>query len=301
MEKLKKESLGNSNPLSGNAATSTECEGNNTSREDFMGDFLSYEVYRVFGCTIEELSDACWEVIIKSNDYFRETKGGVVSLEETSPTDKWRRDTFGVVPYEVNYAIGYQMFNRDGSKCGTTVYWTSLGGGLLCHGTNAYIKFKSSIKTTPCIKALVTTKRGDKSDYGVVYFGGSQPTIEEKARLIELICKREGISWNISIQPIDIRYTLLGERSRGMSATRFIKALYKGKFTPKEETSKRVISLRYLGKGVTKYHSSTNDNYGVYKVTYDDKSVEYKKLYDSSVCKLVGQPYKMSFDQDTPF
>lgn len=261
-----------------------------------MKDSLTYEVSRVFGCTLEELSDACWEVITKSNDYFRETKGGVVSLERVSPADRWHRNTFGVVSYEVNYAIGYQMFNRDGSKCGTTVYWTSLGGGLLCHGTNAFIKFKTPIKTTPCVKALVTLKKDNESDYGVVYFGGNQPTIEEKARLIELICKREGISWNISIQPTNIRYTLLGERERGMSAKRFIKALYKGKFTPKKETPKRVVSLRYLGKGVTKYHPVTNDNYGVYKVTYADKSVEYKKMYDSSVCKLVGQPFKMPLD-----
>jgi hypothetical protein len=301
MKKFKKESLGNSNSLSGNATTSTECGGNNTLKGNFMEDFLSYEVPRIFGCTIEELSDACWEVITKSNDYFRETKGRVVSLEKVFPTDRWYRYNFGVVPYEVNYAIGYQMFNRDGSECGTTVYWTSLGGGLLCHGTNAYIKFKTPIKTTPCVKAIVTTKKDDEEDYAVVYFGGNQPTIEEKARLIELICKREGISWNVSIQPIDIRYTLLGDRSRGMSATRFIKALYKGRFTPKKETSKRVVSLRYLGKGVTKYHPVANDNYGVYKVTYADKSVEYKKLYDSSVCKLVGQLYRMPVDENTPF
>lgn len=241
---------------------------------------ISQQCKDVFGCHIRVLSDACWEVITKSNDYFGEKKGHVTSIREIDPNDEVWLGTYGVLSYEKNYAIGYTMYNKDGSTCGTTVHWNSLKGGILCHGTNALIPFKTKIKTVPVMLTRFTMGYSD----GIrtterVLFGGTEPTLEEKNDLINLIMeKREIKYWEVELYPTQTKYVLCGQRNRFLSCTKFLRGLLKGRYDTKRKENKKAISLQYLGKGGLEHHYQKDIEVGIYKVTYEDKTVEYKKL-----------------------
>lgn len=241
---------------------------------------ISTECRNIFGCSIHELSDACWKVITKSNDYYGEKKGHVVSIREIDPSDEFWLGTYGVLEYEKNYAIVYRMYNKDGSPCGTTVHWNSLKGGILCHGTNAWIPFKTKIKTTPVILIEFTMGYSDeRQTYERVLFGGTQPTLEEKCDLINLLMKKREIKhYTMSIYHTETRHVLYGQRDRFLPCTKFLRRLLRGKYDTKQKETKKAISLQYLGKGGLEHHYQKDVEVGVYKIVYEDKTVEYKKL-----------------------
>ena len=244
---------------------------------------LEATINQLFGCSKEQLTDACWEVIVKSNDYFGESKGEVVNIGEISWKDNWWCGTYGVVRYERNFVIHFRMYNKDGSPCGTTVHWTSLNGGLLCHGTRTYIPFKTKIKTIPVICVGIEMKAIDKDKqlYELVYFGGTEPDIQSKFALIDLIAKKRGINYlTISFHTEQIEAALYGDRKHHISCTRFLRRLLQGKYDIKDKDIRRVIKTEYLG-------TSVKPNKSVYKITYDDKSVEYTKIRTTSIGELV--------------
>ena len=257
---------------------------------------INTTIKKVFGCSSDELSSACWEVITKSNDYFGESEGYVTSIQEIDWKDRNWWNTYGVVSYEKNYAIGYRMYNRDGTRCCTTVHWTSLRGGLLCHGTNAYVSFKTKIKTCPAIILDITFGSLHKRSYARVLFGGTEPTFEEKVNLIHLLAKKRKLgNWSAELYPTEVRHILYGQRTNFVSCTRFLKALLKGKYDIKTEVVKTVTSLKYLG-------TSVDSGVGVYKVIYEDGSTEYKKMEISNINETVkyGKPLEKHWG-DCPF
>lgn len=254
-----------------------------------MKTMLSIQVKELFGCTVQELSNACWEVITKSNDYFGEQKGEVVSIKEINYNDPMYRNTWGVVQYERTMVIGYRMFNRDGSPCGTEVFWSSLRGGILCHGTDAYIPFRTSIKHTPVmlVKFYIGTSENRKTAH--VAFGGTNPTLEEKNDLINLIMKKRGIRyWDMEHFPTQTKYVLYGQRERFLSCKRFLKNLVKGCYDARKEETKYVTKIEYLGKCGSKFTTITGreEPLAIYKVVYSDGTKEYKKQFIFQVNRL---------------
>lgn len=242
---------------------------------------LEATINQLFGCSKERLTDACWEVIVKSNDYFGEGKGEVVNIEEIDWKNRYWRGTYGVVSYERNFAISFKMYNRDGSSCGTIVHWTSLRGGLLCHGTNAYVSFETKIKTCPAIVLDITFGSLHKKSHASVLFGGTEPTFEEKVNLIHLLAKKRKIGhWIVELRPTEVKPVLYGQRTHFVSCTNFLKALLKGRYDINTEVIKTVISMKYFG-------TSVDPEIGVYKVTYKDGSKEYKKMTISNVNEVV--------------
>lgn len=242
---------------------------------------LEATINQLFGCSKEQLTDACWEVIVKSNDYFGEGKGEVVNIEEVNWKDNWWRGTYGVVSYERNFAISFRMYNHDGSPCSTTVHWTSLRGGLLCHGTNAYVSFETKIKTCPAIVLDITFGSLHNKSYARVLFGGTEPTFEEKINLIHLLAKKRKIGhWIAELYPTEVRHVLYGQRTHFISCTNFLKALLKGRYDIGTKVIKTVTSVKYLG-------TSVDPDMGVYKVTYKDGSTGYKKMTISNVNEIV--------------
>lgn len=251
---------------------------------------ISQQCKDVFGCPIRVLSDACWEVITKSNDYFGKKQGSVISIKEISYNDPMYRNTWGVVLYERTIVIGYKMYNRDGSSCGTQVFWSSLKGGILCHGTDAYIPFRTSIKHTPVmiVRFNIGTSEIRKSEY--VAFGGTNPTLEEKNDLINLIMKKREIKyWNIEHYPTQTKYILYGQRKKFISAKRFLRNLVKGCYdTRKKEETKYATKIEYLGKSGSKFTTITGreEPLAIYKITYSNGTREYKKQFIFQVNKL---------------
>lgn len=245
-----------------------------------------------------ELSEACWEVITKSNNFFREGKGYIVGIKEIDAKAKINSGIYGVVKGERNFAIGYSMSNRDGSSCGTTVYWTTLAGGILCHGTNSFIKFNLPIDIIPTATMLFTFDCLDGSRTSArVLFGGTEPTLEEKTPLLQLIAERKSLKFDIVLDYMNtydssnIHYILHGARNRYTLASKFLRLLLKGKYNSKTNEPKKVRKIEYVGKcGETpsdKYYRQV-DIIGVYKVFYADGSKEYKKAIVEDVERLLS-------------
>lgn len=237
-----------------------------------------------------ELSEACWEVITKSNNFFGEGKGYIVGIKEIDANDKYNYGIYGVVKCERNFAISYRMFNRDGSPCGTTVYWTSLNGGTLCHGTNSFMRFKLPIIFIPTMVVIFSFEslvgRGTTAR---VIFGGTEPTLEEKRRLLQLIADRGNLHFSISIFEEDSpHYVLHGARERFVPASKFLKQLLKGVYNPKTFVERKVKRIEYLGKSGKTFsvRCGRDSAIGVYKVTYTDGFKEYRRAITYDIDNL---------------
>lgn len=278
---------------------------------------LEKQIKELFNCSYDELDDACWKVIVNSNDYFDEGKVGITNIEEIPPykniplsirlaickgidTSNQRRNTrkiiernntsyinFGVYKYEKNYAIGYKMTNKDGSYCGTTVYWSSFCGGRLSHGTNGTVSFKVR-GITPGIEVNFTICNNDrKIDEYFVCFGGELPSLEEKFPLIKKIVKTIGVELEINyyvIQPDDRPFVQWNHRYRNCkSGVEFIKKLLYGYYTKPIKKQSIVKLSKLLGTSL--------DNTLLYKYTYLDGGVEYVR---------VPSPFKKK-EEELPF
>lgn len=242
------------------------------------------KLVQTFGHSFTELSDACWEVIKASGNYFGEQRGAISSIKEIDYKDPLYRNTWGVARFERTFAISYMMFNTDGSSCSSTVYWSSLKGGILCYGTDSWISFRMEVDMNPVM--LTTFSIGfEKKKISInVAWGGTEPTLESKNGLINLIMQRKGIKyWTLQHYPTQVMYVLYGQRDSFHSPKKFLKTLLKTNFFNKGE-KKAVKCIEYLGVGIPKRLSS--EVYKVFKMTYTDGTNTYKKINASLVKSL---------------
>ena len=255
---------------------------------------INSTVKEIFGCTLYELHTECWRAITSSNDYFGESKGCIVSIKEIPPygnkmdisTQSYYR-SYGVVPYEKNYAINYRMYNKDGSPCGTEVYWSSFNGGILSHGTNATIAFKCPKITNGLIPSTILKFRFGSKHVNVI-FGGTLPSLESKIKLINLIANKHGLNYTIEY-PVFNTWVQMTRRCKFKTCKEFVRNLYKGLYDPQvPKESKLVVKAVYKGKSIFYTGYTVKDWYSedktyqyqnnIYKVWYEDGTTEYKPL-----------------------
>lgn len=255
---------------------------------------INSTVKEIFGCTLYELHTECWRVITSSNDYFGESKGYIASIKEIPPyegkmdilTESYYR-SYGVVPYEKNYAIGYKMYNRDGSPCGTEVYWSSFNGGILSHGTNATIPFKCPKITDTLIPSTILKFRFGSKHTNVI-FGGTLPSLESKIKLINLIANKQNLEYTIEYPEFN-QWVQMTRRGKFITCKEFIRRLYKGMYNPYiPEEAKLIVKAVYKGKSIFHTGYTAGDWHqkdkeyqyqnAIYKVWYEDGTIEYKPL-----------------------